>query len=172
MQRKTKMSGNIKNTMENSIKIRHYRSKDRQSLEDLATEVQEYERALDKTRVPGKQIAKRHVDRLLKPIETREGIVLIAEFNGKCIGYIAVHKYEDFMDTYTAFSINDLGVTKAFRGQGIGAALLKETERIAREEFGLNYLKIGVMVKNEAPHRLYKCLGYSDRETELVKKIT
>lgn len=157
--------------MNHNVTIRHYKKQDRESLEKLAIEVQEYERSLDNTRSPGKSIVKRHVDRLLKPLETNEAIVLVAEVDGACVGYLAAKKEEDFMYTYSALSIEDLGVTPKHRGKGIGTILIKKATEVAKKKYNLDHLSIGVIANNTRVYNFYRRLGFITRKLDLYKKL-
>ena len=60
---------------------------------------------------------------------------------------------------------------KKFRGKGIGTSLLQEIEKLAREEYKLTKVMIGVISGNDRVENLYKRLGYVQYELELVKTI-
>jgi GNAT superfamily N-acetyltransferase len=82
---------------------------------------------------------------------------LIAEWNGEAIGYAL------FFGTYSSLKgsgifLEDLFVREAFRGRGIGRALLSEVARIARQEgsFGIRW---EVLSWNESAIKFYKSLG-------------
>lgn len=82
---------------------------------------------------------------------------LIAEWEGRAIGYAL------FFDFYSSWKgsgvfLEDLFVREAFRGRGIGKALLSEVARIARQEgcFGVRWEVLGW---NELAIEFYKSLG-------------
>jgi GNAT superfamily N-acetyltransferase len=82
---------------------------------------------------------------------------LIAEWEGQAIGYAL------FFDFYSSWKgsgifLEDLFVREAFRGRGIGRALLSEVARIARQEgsFGVRW---EVLDWNERAIKFYKSLG-------------
>ena len=82
---------------------------------------------------------------------------LIAEWDGQAIGYAL------FFGFYSSWKgpgifLEDLFVREAFRGRGIGRAILSEVARIARQEgsYGIRWEVLGW---NESAIRFYKSLG-------------
>jgi GNAT superfamily N-acetyltransferase len=82
---------------------------------------------------------------------------LIVEWDGEAIGYALFY---DFYSSWKGSGIflEDLFVREAFRGRGIGRALLSEVARIARQEgsYGIRWEVLGW---NESAIRFYKSLG-------------
>lgn len=64
--------------------------------------------------------------------------------------------------------LEDVIVDEAARGQGIGAALTRESIRLAREK-GANYLALTSNPHREAANRLYQRLGFSRWETNVYR---
>ena len=82
---------------------------------------------------------------------------LIAEWDGEAIGYAL------FFGIYSSLKgsgifLEDLFVREAFRGRGIGRALLSQVARIARQE-GCYGIRWEVLGWNEAAIKFYKSLG-------------
>jgi GNAT superfamily N-acetyltransferase len=82
---------------------------------------------------------------------------LIAEWDGQAIGYAL------FFGIYSSLKgsgifLEDLFVREAFRGRGIGRALLSEVARIARQE-GSYGVRWEVLSWNESAIKFYKSLG-------------
>jgi len=82
---------------------------------------------------------------------------LIGEWDGEAMGYTL------FVGFYSSWKgpgifLEDLFVREAFRGRGIGRALLSEVARIARQEgsFGIRWEVLGW---NESAIKFYKSLG-------------
>jgi GNAT superfamily N-acetyltransferase len=82
---------------------------------------------------------------------------LIAEWDGQAVGYAL------FFGIYSSFKgpgifLEDLFVREAFRGRGIGRALLRQVARIARQEgsYGIRWEVLGW---NESAIKFYKSLG-------------
>lgn len=82
---------------------------------------------------------------------------LIAEWDGEAIGYAF------FFGIYSSLKgsgifLEDLFVREAFRGRGVGRALLSAVARIAREE-GSYGIRWEVLSWNESAIKFYKSLG-------------
>ena len=82
---------------------------------------------------------------------------LIAEWDGEAIGYAL------FFGIYSSLKgsgifLEDLFVREAFRGRGIGRALLGQVARIARQE-GSYGIRLEVLGWNESAIKFYKSLG-------------
>jgi GNAT superfamily N-acetyltransferase len=82
---------------------------------------------------------------------------LIAEWDGQAIGYALFFGFYSSWKGSGIF-LEDLFVREAFRGRGIGRALLSEVARIARQEgsFGIRW---EVLDWNEPAIQFYKSLG-------------
>ena len=82
---------------------------------------------------------------------------LIAEWGGQAIGYAL------FFGFYSSWKgpgifLEDLFVREAFRGRGIGRALLSEVARVARQEDAVG-IRWEVLDWNEPAIEFYKSLG-------------
>ena len=66
--------------------------------------------------------------------------------------------------------ISDLVVLPAYRGRGLGRALLQKAEEHAHLH-GATTLKLEVLAKNEAALTLYKHHGFSTYQVLLVKSL-
>jgi GNAT superfamily N-acetyltransferase len=82
---------------------------------------------------------------------------LIAEWDGEAIGYALFFGYYSSWKGSCIF-LEDLFVREAFRGRGIGRALLSEVARIARQE-GSYGVRWDVLGWNESAIKFYKSLG-------------
>lgn len=151
--------------------IRKFQISDRDRIEKISWQIQEWEKKFYSDRALSKEIINKHVDRLVKPIRNGQGVILIAEINKKCIGYVAGSIQDDFLNVAPVFYINDLGVDENYRGKGIGTALLQKIEKLAKEEYKLTKIMIGVISGNDGVENLYKRLGYTPYELELVKTL-
>src|SRR4029077_5855201 len=82
---------------------------------------------------------------------------LIAEWDGQAIGYALFFGFYSSCKGSGVF-LEDLFVREAFRGRGIGRALLCQVARIAREE-GSYGMRWEVLDWNESAIKFYKSLG-------------
>jgi GNAT superfamily N-acetyltransferase len=82
---------------------------------------------------------------------------LVAEWEGEAVGYALFFGFYSSWKGSGVF-LEDLFVREAFRGRGIGRALLSEVARIARQEgsFGIRWEVLGW---NESAIKFYKSLG-------------
>ena len=82
---------------------------------------------------------------------------LIADWGGQAIGYALFFGFYSSWKGSGLF-LEDLFVRKAFRGRGIGRALLSEVAHITRQEgsFGIRWEVLGW---NESAIKFYKSLG-------------
>jgi GNAT superfamily N-acetyltransferase len=125
-------------------------------LRDMIRELAEFERLLELATITEEEL-------------TRDGFgenprfrALIAEWDGQAAGYAVVFGY------YSTWAgrglvLEDLFVREAFRGRGIGAALLAAVARAAVEEgcYGIHW---SVLDWNEKAIELYKALGAEFRD--------
>jgi GNAT superfamily N-acetyltransferase len=82
---------------------------------------------------------------------------LIAEWDGEAIGYALFFGIYSTLKGSGIF-LEDLFVQEAFRGRGIGTALLCQVARIARQE-GSYGMRWEVLDWNESAIKFYKSLG-------------
>jgi GNAT superfamily N-acetyltransferase len=82
---------------------------------------------------------------------------LIAEWDGEAIGYAFFFGFYSSWKGSGIF-LEDLFVREAFRGRGIGRALLSEVARIAQQE-GSYAIRWEVLDWNESAIKFYKSLG-------------
>lgn len=90
--------------------------------------------------------------------EPRYAEALVAEESGRLVGYaLFFPNYSTFL-TRPGLWLEDLAVTPAMRGRGIGRALLREVARIARER-RCGRLEWAVLDWNEPAIRFYEGHG-------------
>ena len=66
--------------------------------------------------------------------------------------------------------IPDLVVLPAYRGQGLGRALLQQAEAYAISQ-GARLLKVDVLAANRGARHLYQAVGFQENEIRLVKPL-
>ncbi len=87
-------------------------------------------------------------------LENNPDTFLVAEYNGRIIGYVMAYLRPDLEG-----HIMSIAVDPDYRGNGIGSALLTEAiERLINE--GARYIGLEVRVSNEKAIRLYESLGF------------
>lgn len=98
--------------------------------------------------------------RLIRELERRRHVTtLLAEAADEPVGVlVAVEGFSTFA-ARSLVNVHDVAVRADWRGRGIGSALLKECERLAREK-GACKVTLEVLSGNEGARRLYRRLGY------------
>ncbi|MDE1868861.1 MAG: GNAT family N-acetyltransferase [Candidatus Micrarchaeota archaeon] len=80
-------------------------------------------------------VSKRYLDNVnaRKEMRKRNQIFIVAEADGKVVGYahLSVSKFSNFFTFKKIIYLDEIYVSKRYRGIGVGKALLKETKRIA-----------------------------------------
>ena len=96
--------------------------------------------------------------------------VLLAEQAERVVGVLVWHRLQPLHVAPAWGLISALVVDDGARGGGIGAALLCEAERQAREA-GCSQLELSSSIKREAAHRFYLAQAYQERPKRFVKLL-
>ena len=96
--------------------------------------------------------------------------VLLAEQAERVVGVLVWHWLQPLHVAPAWGLISALVVDDGARGGGIGAALLCEAERQAREA-GCSQLELSSSIKREAAHRFYLAQAYQERPKRFVKLL-
>lgn len=83
--------------------------------------------------------------------------------------YVPKKERKGFVYSKTGVLLN-MGVDSAYRGQGIGTALIKKAEEYLKEQ-GISALELGVYVFNESACQFYEKLGFMTIERQMFKTI-
>ncbi|TAE31043.1 MAG: GNAT family N-acetyltransferase [Cytophagales bacterium] len=90
----------------------------------------------------------------------------VAEIDGQIAGVSAITTDQDSEYAEVGWDITEpaivthrLAVDPAFRGQGVGKALLLEADEVARER-GISILRIDTNTQNQVTNQLFPALGY------------
>jgi ribosomal protein S18 acetylase RimI-like enzyme len=161
--------------MSGSAVIREYAATDEAALMGLVLELQAFERQWDDCVRPPADMGPWYVADLLEQCARDQGTILIAERDGKAVGYAVV--YTGLNTTgdrdqieYRYGRIGDLCVTESCRGSGIGRALIAECEARTRAA-GVRFLTIRHDPQNVRPERLYARLGFRTVQIVREKKL-
>ena len=140
-----------------AMRLRLAEPRDADSLAELATELG-YPSTAD-------QIADRM--RLLRATrELHHEIYVAEEPEGVAVGWL--HLYVAYhLETDPFAEIGGLVVADGRRGAGVGAALVAEAERWAREH-GLDRLRVRSNVVRERAHRFYERVGFARLKSQVV----
>ena len=154
--------------------IRPARREDRENLISAIIELQEYERRLHDSRLPGAEVAEPYLS-VLQARSAQEGAMLVASRDSAFAGFVAGWVETDNQVCETADSnrfgyVSDISVLAKYRGQGVGQALLQAIEtRLA--EFGVKRLRLNALAANAVARASYERSGYSPYEVHYEKRI-
>jgi len=109
---------------------------------------------------------------LEKSINNDDRIVLLAESDGKIVGYILamIEKVGDFRIIDNQCEIDFLWVEEEYRVQGIATKLLKSVDEWCIEK-GIKRVIVSVDPKNAKAIELYKELAFSECDLHLGKNL-
>jgi GNAT superfamily N-acetyltransferase len=133
------------------LKIRPAAMKDAPLIRQLIYELATYEKEPDEVRTADADIARDGFG------ERPEFRALIAEWDGQAAGYALFFPYYSTWRGAGLY-LEDLFVRPAFRGRGIGSALLARVARVARDERRV-FMKWEVLNWNRSAIEIYKALG-------------
>ena len=97
--------------------------------------------------------------------------IRIATLDGTAVGFVTFALETDrFERDRTTGIVHNLYVDTAYRGQGIGTALLERAEDILAER-GADRVRLEVMGANERASRFYTERGYTPHRVTLAKSV-
>ncbi len=100
-----------------------------------------------------------------KLIYSKKGIVLVAESDGKIIGFVHA-----IINKYKIGCIADLFIKKNFRKKGFGIKLFNELIKIFRSK-KVKEIESSIWHTNEASLKLHKKLGFKPTNLWMSKKL-
>jgi GNAT superfamily N-acetyltransferase len=148
-------------------------ARDRAAVRACFAELQDVERGLEPAMPEGRAVAEAYVDFMLARCAEWDGTVLVAEEDGAVVGFICVWARvppDDPSEVRFSAHVSDLVVLPAWRGRGIGRALLQRGETYARSR-GAARLRIGVLARNADARRLYAATGFREVYVLLAKAL-
>lgn len=156
-------------------RIRPATTADRPALESFMAALQEHERALHDSRLPGSAMAADHLAYLLGEVAQCQGCCLIAERGGSPIGFL-IGVVERQAGRYLAGGydamglITDVYLVEEARGGDALDALLAAAEAHFRA-LGIGRLLLFHLEANAPAARAYAKRGFAPYERVLVKRI-
>ena len=95
---------------------------------------------------------------LFERLKNRDSIIFLALVDNKAVGFTQLYTSFSSVSMQPIYILNDLYVTKEFRKQGVGVALLNKAKQQCRDN---NYkgLSLQTETTNPAQH-LYESLGW------------
>ena len=152
-----------------SISIRAATAHDRAFIESLGKRtVMDSVSAL---RHPNPEDVIENFARLLRIIDRRDNLTLVAEVDGKAAGFlIMLDSLPDEVTGGDQAFIAYMAVEREHRGSGVGAKLLDRAEHEARA-MGAPYISLMVTEENEPARVLYEHAGYLTERRLLCKTL-
>jgi ribosomal protein S18 acetylase RimI-like enzyme len=156
------------------IAIRPANPLDRPQLREAVVELQEHERRLHATLLPGEQIADAYLEwMLMKAAAT--GTVLVAEIDGAFAGFVAgwvedEEKIAETPDSRRFGLVSDICVLPAYRGQRLASRLLAAIERHLASK-GITRVRLDVLAANAPARASYERSGYTTYEITYEKIV-
>ena len=90
--------------------------------------------------------------------------VFVAEVGGNVVGYIHVERYDTLYFESMA-NLLALSVKEEYQKMGIGKALLRASERWAREN-GIFMMRVNSGIQRTNAHQFYERMGYSSEKEQ------
>ncbi len=135
---------------------------------------QAYEHEVEPNRRLDPQVADNYLPVLMKAVADKQGRVLVAEQDGRAIGWAIILVEENplfVIEAERRFGyIGELFVEAAARGAGVGQALMAACEDDARRK-GLGQVMVGVLTQSKRTAEIYARAGYQPYTSELRKYL-
>jgi ribosomal protein S18 acetylase RimI-like enzyme len=168
------VAGTRKERVLTEVTIRLAGPTDFTDLRRAVVELQEHERRLSSTRLPGDQIADAYVAWLQQQAHVN-GAVLIAEVGGIFAGFVVGWVVEDdniaeTVDSNRAGYISDICVMPPYRGQRIAFDLLSAIERYLAPT-GITRVRLGALAANAPARAAYERAGFEPYEIIYEKRV-
>ncbi|HEV8389990.1 MAG TPA: GNAT family N-acetyltransferase [Dongiaceae bacterium] len=145
--------------------IRPYVASDRAAVIDALIGLQEHERAMHDTRLPGDGNTDVYFDRLLEELTAKAGGIFVAELAGRFAGIVAgfVEAYDVVLETSDSCIYgycSDIYVAPEHRGTGLAQTLLDVLERHLAAQAPIARFRVNVLVVNRIACRAYERAGF------------
>lgn len=158
--------------------IREYVDEDRDALRECIMQLQDFVGSIDpfhRIRTGKDFDAHTYLERTLKKVHQKNGLILVAEKSGAFAGCIVgiIEHPEDESENLEGYPSIDGIVEELFihpkqRGKGIGAMLMAKIEEYFWSQ-DCSVVKVNCFAPNKEAHAFYKKLGYDDRLITLIK---
>lgn len=157
------------------IILRDATPEDRPFLLSAIAALNDHERALHDTRLPGVEIAEVYFAKIHGAIETDHGSIVVAFLGDQPVGYMACRVETGGSVAETADSnvfgyVSDVFVSAEMRGRDVAAVLLAEAERRIRLR-GVTRMRLSSLAMNHQAVRAYRKFGFADYEVTLEKRL-
>ncbi len=156
-----------------NFKIRKAKQSDAKDLARLYIQFWEAHKKVDPLLEFNKKITlKNQIEFAKKDIRKRNTITLVADLNGRIIGFIEffIKKNEPCFKIKEYGYLNAATTHKEFRGKGVMKELTKAATKMLREK-RIKYIKTNVYNSNDAAMKTWIKSGFKPQSTLLIKSI-
>lgn len=152
------------------MQVRRFRKEDLIKVLDLCREVRDYHNQISDNYFKEQDDDYEQID-FLASLTDDNTIALVAENDGNVVGYLLADEKEvAYLRAPKLMHICNLGVSRAYRNQGIGHLLMDEIVKIAQNR-QVDEIKLGVFIKNTAARHLYEQYGFEAIEQRMSLKL-
>ena len=148
------------------MKIRDARMEDAEILDRMLTELIRYETQWNSNMVDDFTVQHNYENRIGQPGHK----TLVAEENGKIIGYIYGFSYQSPVEKKPIVILDALYVAEKSRHSGCGSALIREFQRFAAAE-GAAAIELKVFSENSPAFQLYTRMGFAETKKYMSLEI-
>jgi ribosomal protein S18 acetylase RimI-like enzyme len=155
--------------------IRPAREADSADIAQAIVELQEFERRLHDSRLPGEAIAAPYFAWLQRQIAEKSGAMLVAESAGGFVGFLACWiERDDYIPLTPAAQVfgyvADVCILPPWRGQDIAGRLLAAAERHLADA-GARHVLVGALAANDSALAAYRKRGFTPYTVMLEKRL-
>ncbi len=154
--------------------IRAFEEGDLGGLRTCVVALQAAERALSERISEPQAVADTQLAAMIDHYPGAGAAILVAEVGGAIAGYVTidarVRSEQPREVPYCFAEIEDLAVIDAYRGKGVGKALLGAAEQHARKH-GAGWLRISVMAESRLARSLYERSGFAEHMVSFEKTL-
>lgn len=139
------------------VKIRYLKFEDWPDCLKLINSLVREDAMIFQNKPANKKMEMDWIAKQIKSVESNNAVALVAEVDGKVVGFCDVHR-KKFRQSH----VGSLGISilKPYRGVGIGKALTQAALELAKKELGLKIVILEVFENNRIAKKLYKKLGF------------
>jgi len=150
--------------------IRKYKRSDFENVFKLYLALDDSEDKFDSNLVPSKKILEEDRKEVMKRLNKRSTICLIAENDGVICWVIDGYIIESIYYKEKVSYLDHLYVIDKYRRKKVGQSLIEEFTKIAQQK-NAKYLKLNAFENNIPAVNLYKKLGFEEYSIYYSKKI-
>jgi len=120
----------------------------------------------------GHEMDKKSFDALYsKNLSDNNIYYLVAEKDDRIVGFISLHVQNILHHSKATCELQELNIAPGLRGLGIGAEMMNEVEKIARN-LNLEEIELTTKIHREQAQSFYRKLGYTHTHNKFVKKLS